>query len=402
MRTKLAAQLRSGAFLFGLVLAGGSLTGCASIDESLFGSSAAPATPASNTLAATSAAAPTSDETAASTQTDQSGENPDNGAAPAPAAAPAAAETGITLAAIQAGSDTGTTVGQTVQRLRGELSTLHDKIAADLAQYGTLKAASTQDTTTYQEAKSHIVIRLQVGTTKGNPELVNDWNTGQGALDSLTTNINSFASLGTDLATDAGRARTERDTINDSFSMAGAVDEDHRQLSELGQESAQLVGAIDQLQKLVTQNIQRQTAFVANERGSLASLETAIKNGELYSTTDVSASAAPPAGAVASAAPGNAIMTIKFDHAHVDFEKDLYAALNQALQAQPSASFRVEAVAPTKASASAMRTAQNEAQHHAQDVLKSMTEMGVPATRVGISSSTDPSISASEVRVYVK
>jgi hypothetical protein len=34
--------------------------------------------------------------------------------------------------------------------------------------------------------------------------------------------------------------------------------------------------------------------------------------------------------------------------------------------------------------------------------MRSMTDMGVPATRLGISSATDPSISASEVRVFVR
>ena len=35
----------------------------------------------------------------------------------------------------------------------------------------------------YQEAKAHITTRLQVGTTRGNPELVAEWNTAQGQLD---------------------------------------------------------------------------------------------------------------------------------------------------------------------------------------------------------------------------
>ena len=41
-------------------------------------------------------------------------------------------------------------------------------------------------------------------------------------------------------------------------------------------------------------------------------------------------------------------------------------------------------------------------QNNAQAVMHSMTEMGVPATRMAASSSTDPAITASEVRVYVR
>jgi hypothetical protein len=49
-----------------------------------------------------------------------------------------------------------------------------------------------------------------------------------------------------------------------------------------------------------------------------------------------------------------------------------------------------------------VQLAQTSARRHAQEVMRSMTDMGVPATRLGISSATDPSISASEVRVFVR
>jgi hypothetical protein len=365
------------------------LAGCGSIDDALFGSeSTAPA--AAPPAAQTSEATPSSD-----TATVASGEA-------APTAAPTNGEPGMTLAAIEPGSDTGTPVGKTVQQLRGELSTLHDKVATDLQQFNTLKAASVQDVTTYQEAKSHIVIRLQTGTTKGNPELVNEWNTAQSALDTLTGNINSFAALGTELTPDAGRAHTERDTISDAFNMAGAVDDDHHQLSALQQEANQMVDVLDHLTADVTRNVQRQTAFVANERGGLTRLADDIKNGELYATAEPATTATAAASPAATGTPASAIVTIRFAHAKVDFEQDLYAALNQTLKATPGATFQVVAVSPTRGSATAMQKAQSEAQHHAQDVLKSMTDMGVPAARVAISSSTDPAASATEVRVYAK
>jgi hypothetical protein len=39
---------------------------------------------------------------------------------------------------------------------------------------------------------------------------------------------------------------------------------------------------------------------------------------------------------------------------------------------------------------------------HARDVVRSLSDMGVPANRLNMSSSTDPGIGASEVRVYVR
>ena len=382
----------------GLGAAALGLAGCGTVDDALFGNQPAAPTPAAQTgqttaMPADAGAPASSTDTNTTTVTDTT----------APAPPPVASEPGITVAAIEPGSDTGTPVGQTVVRLRGELSTLRDKVAADAQQFGALKNTSLQDVTTYQEAKSHIIIRLQVGTTKGNPELVTSWNTAQSALDTLTANINAFAALGTDLTTDAGRAHTERDSINDAFNMAGGVDDDHRQLTVLQQEASQLVGVLDGLQSDATRSIQRQTAFVANERGGLTALRSDITNGELYVTTGMTQSSAVSQGTgAASGGPAQTVITIKFDHPKVEFEQDLYTALNQSLQTKPGASFQVVAVSPTGGSAAAMQKGQRDAQHHAQDVLKSMTDMGVPAARVGISSSTDPAVTAPEVRVLEK
>jgi hypothetical protein len=408
MRLSQAARTRLVALTLGLGSVGVGLAGCGTVDDALFGNQAAAPTPAAKTADAAPApdvGAPPSSDTAASTtsnpaapaaDTSQSADT--SSASAAPAVSPAN-DLGLTLGAIEPGADSTTPVGQNVTRLRGELSTLHDKVAADLQQYGTLKSAAVQDVTTYQEAKSHIVIRLQVGTTKGNPELVSAWNTAQSALDTLTGNINSFAALATEVTTDTGRGHTERDAIGDAFNMAGGTDEDHRQLTVLQQEAAQLVGILDRVQAEVTRNVQRQTVFVGHERTNLASLESDIKNGELYAGTQTAA----PAGMTADTGDaGKTVVTIKFDRAKVDFEQDLYTALNSALQAKPSASFRVVAVSPTGGSAAAVEKAQRDAQHHAQAVLKSMTDMGVPAARVGISSSTDPAVTSTEVRVYEK
>ena len=396
------ARARLAAFALGLGSAAFGMAGCASVDESLFGPP-----PAATHTASPTATAPAGDTAAAEApapaQAEAQPETTPENAAPPPAPVAAATDTGVQLAAIESGTDTGTPVGQTVQKLRGELSALHDKAVTDVQQYSALKGTAAQDLTAYQDAKSRIIIRLQLGTTKGNPQLVKQWNTGQSALDSMTGNINAFATLGTELTADAARAHSQRDTIAATFNMAGGVDEDHRQLTVLQQEAGDLAGALDRLQSDVARSVQRETLFLANERGSLASLAEAIKSGELYATTGMPAIArtASPNSA-AGMASEKAIATIRFDRARVNYEQDLYTALNQALQAKPGATFSVVAIAPTRGSAAAVQKAQAQTQRDAQTVLKSMSEMGVPSSRVSLTSATDPAASSPEVRVYAK
>jgi hypothetical protein len=328
---------------------------------------------------------------------------PSTGSTSGGALAGSAQSGSLTPVSIEAGSDTGTAVSHTIQGLRDELSGLNDKIVSAAQQLGELRNAAAQSAGAYHEAKAQITTRLEMGTTRGNPELVAQWNAAQSALDALTTNINSLNSVGSEIANDASRAHFVQDTIQATFNISGAVDEDHRQLSVLQDESGQTIVLIDRLLTEASADIQRQTAYVANERANLTTLASAIKNGEFYGTelgTPMMASVGAP---VSFATPtGAPLVTIKFDHENVAYQQILYTALAQALQSRPTSSFAVVAVSPTRGSAAAVQLAQTESQRHAQEVMRSMTDMGVPAARLAISSATDPGAGSSEVRVYVR
>jgi hypothetical protein len=183
--------------------------------------------------------------------------------------------------------------------------------------------------------------------------------------------------------------------------MSGGIDEDQRQLNVLADEASQTMIVSDRLKRDATQAIQRQTAYVANERGNLTMLANAIKAGEYMGTT----AGAPPAPMASAGAPppaGSPIVTIKFDRARVAYEKPLYSALSEALASQPKASFSVVGIAPARGTAAATHVAENSAQREANEVMRTMGSMGVPATRMDVSAATDPGVGTSEVRVYVK
>ena len=328
---------------------------------------------------------------------------PDAGAPPTGAYVPAASggmvpATTITPVNIDGGSDTGTAVNKTIQTIRSQVAGLQSKLSANAARLAELRNQGAGAASAYQEAKARITTRLQVGTTRGNPELVAEWNTAQGQLDALTTNINALNALGTDVTNDSSTAHYAQDQISATYAVSGAVDEDHRQLRLLEDQTAQTIVMIDRLLKEVSDGVQRQTAYVANERANLTTLAASIKSGELYGG---GMGAVSTLGGV-QAAGGSPLVVIKFDRPGVDYQQTLYAALNQTLQNRPSAGFQVVAVSPTRGSAASVQIAQSTARRHAQDVMRSMTDMGVPATRLAVASTTDPGATTSEVRVFVR
>ena len=332
-----------------------------------------------------------------------------NAAAPAPvatvASAPATAG-GVSVATIMPvnitpGADTGTAVNKTIQGIRSQLAGLETKLSSNAQRLSELRNNGAAAAGSYQLSKAQITTRLQVGTTKGNPELVAQWNAAQSSLDSLSGNINGLNALGTDVANDSSAAHFALNQIGATFNVSGAVDEDHRQLSLLQDETSQTLVMIDRLLTEVSEAVQRQTSYVASERGSLTVLSNSIKDGELYGGTP-GITQASATGGIQLASAGTPLVVIRFDRANVDYQQILYAALSQALQGRPNAGFEVVAVSPTRGTAASVQTTQTASARYAQDVMRSMTNMGVPATRMSVAAATDPGAASSEVRVFVR
>lgn len=373
------------------LVAGMGLSGCADVDSMLFGDSGSD----------TESAGPVSSGSPTSYSAPSYG---------TPGAPSVAAPTGghgtvaaVTPVSIEQGADTGTAVSKTVASVRGQVSGLQGTLTTNSQRYADLRSTGASAAATYYEARARITSRLQVGTTKGNPELVAEWNRAQAALDQLTANINSLNALGGAVAGDANTAHSALDQIAVTFNVSGAVDEDHRQLSVLQDETNQTIVLIDRLMTQVSADIQRQTAYVAAERANLTTLASAIKNGELYgadlSTPMYGAGKAGPRGYAAAGAP---LVTIRFDRTNPSYQQILYAAVTQALQSRPGASFSIVAVSPTRGTVTAVQLAQTAASRNAQAVMRSMTEMGVPASRLAVTSQTDPGVAGNEVRVFVR
>jgi TolA-binding protein len=373
--------LKKGLFLAFALTAGLSLTACSDVD-SLFGDESGGMSASDAPTAADAGAPPTAAMASSSMPA-------------APGAAPVATITPVT---IESGADTGTQVNKTIQSLRAQVAGLQGRLSANAGRLADLRNTGAGAAGAYQEAKAHITTRLQVGTTRGNPELVAEWNTAQGQLDALSANINGLNALGTEVSNDSSTAHYALDQISATFNVSGAVDEDHRQLQLLEDETSQTIVMIDRMLREVSDATQRQTAYVATERANLTTLAASIKSGDFFGGGVTGAIG----GGLQTASAGTPLVVVKFDHPDVDYQQILYAALNQALQNRPGASFQVVAVSPTRGTAASVQIAQTTARRHAQDVMRSMTDMGVPATRLNVASTTDPGATVSEVRVFVR
>jgi len=317
------------------------------------------------------------------------------------------------------GAPTGTFVGQKVVQLRSELSRLQGAITQHNGNLQQVRAQTVQNAQRYHGTVAAINARLQVGTTPGNPVLVNQWNQAQNELNQVGGDTAQLNSLANEVASDSTMASYMLESTRAAYGLSGAVDEDHRQLAILEDEVNRTVVLIDRLLNELSEDIARQTNYLNTERRNLTALSLAIKNGELYGGSLANrafGAQAPLAGAVpapaqSAALPGTAaspggerspLVVIRFDRPDVDYQQALFNAVSRALERQPSAMFDLVAVAPNRGSPARVALNSNTARRNAENVLRSLTDMGMPAGRVNLSAATSAEAQTNEVHIYVR
>jgi hypothetical protein len=96
------------------------------------------------------------------------------------------------------------------------------------------------------------------------------------------------------------------------------------------------------------------------------------------------------------------LVVIRFDRPNVEFEQALYTAVSRALERKPQAAFDLVAVAPASGTAADVARSANVARRNAENVLRSLTSMGLPASRVTLSAGTSGEAQTNEVHIYVR
>ena len=326
---------------------------------------------------------------------------------PQPILSPPLGSTNFAPPGVTPGQPTGTFVGQKVAQMRSELGQLQQSLVQRNSQLQSIRTAATNDSQQYHGTLAAVTTRLQRGTTPGNPILVNQWNQAQASLDRLAADIAAMSSLGNELAADSGMAAYLLQTARSTYALSGAIDEDHRQLSVLEDETNRTVVTIDRAQREVSEDVSRQTNYIGGERGNLTTLSLAIKNGELYGPSLAShayaglGSSALPSDRTGLTDGRTPLVVIRFDRADVPYQQALYSAVSKALERAPQAQF--DLVAVTAAQGNPGQTASNQTQslRNADRVMRTLTDMGLPASRVSTSSAS-AQLPTNEVRLYVR
>ena len=313
-----------------------------------------------------------------------------------------------------------TDVGRRAMAMREDVSKLGSSVGTRTGAMNQIRGETVQTAQRYQGLIAGINARLQVGTTPGNPIMQSQWNQASSELDRFGADIGRMSTLSNQVAADAATAAFLLESTRAAYSLSGAVEEDHKALATLEDEVNRTVVSIDRLLNELSEDIGRQSAYVSRERSNMTALSTAIKNGELYGTglgnrafaasapVDGSAprlgspNAAPGQNPAAAAAGNRPLVVIRFDRPNPAYEQALYTAVSRAIERRPEAVFDLVAVSPGRGNQAQVALASSNAKRQAETVMRSLTDMGLPANRVSLSASTSAQAQTNEVHLYVR
>ena len=312
---------------------------------------------------------------------------------------------------VTAGQATGTFVGAKVIELRDELKQLQAQIFEHNSELQKMRADLVSNSQRFHGTIAAVNARLQVGTTPGNPILVQQFKSAQSDLDRLAEDVATINRLAGRIGNTSTMSSFLSESAQAAFSVSGAIDEDHRQLAILEDEINRTDVLIDRLLTEVTNDVRRQTSYVATERSNLNLVSAGIKTGEIYGGSLINIAMANAGGAgnigVSAGLPVDTsgrrpLVVIRFDRDKVPYEKALYNAVSRVLKTQPNAVFDLVSVAPNMGGEARVALNSNKARRQSGNVLRTLIEMGMPPARIAVSAKTSSSARSNEVHLYLR
>ena len=308
----------------------------------------------------------------------------------------------------------GTFVGQKINPLKEDYLAVVEAFEMHRDSYEEVKSRVYGASTEFFGTVAAINTKLQLGTTPGNPVLVRQYDQAQSELDNIEEYLREINLLNQKVNADAGVVALLKSTLNKVLRLAGAIDQDHRQLEVLEDDTEKLEIDIARLINEITEEISRQAGFAKIENQNMLVMAVAIRNGEAMGTGILNRSFLA-AQALADAGPpdqqlevpqvnisGLPLVVIRFDDPDINYEKTLFDAIGTTVDKKSDATFGLVAVAPIGKNEGETRINSSKVKKYAERVLRSLVSFGLPSKKVALTAKTSGDVVVPEVHIYVQ
>jgi len=302
-----------------------------------------------------------------------------------------------------------TYVGQRILEMQEEFNKLDIDIKQGEDSFEELKFNGIKSAENYHSIVAAIAARLQIGTTPGNPILLNQYEQAQTELAEVGAQGQNLVDVGNQIALFSTRVSYLLEQARSAKKLRGAVDEDHRNLSSfqdtLKRRNVDVLRTLEDL----NETVRRRDIFLAAERRRLTQLATAISVGESFGLGLGSLGSLPAINNEEntelerrsenfSVSP-NPIAVFRINEQE-NYEQNLFGAISATLDKAPKSRFTLVAVSSSAGNPSEQAERAANARNDVSRLISSLVSMGMPVDRISVSSLSVANVENTEVRLY--
>ena len=302
-----------------------------------------------------------------------------------------------------------TYVGQRIIEMQEEFNKLDADIMQGEESFEKLKFDGIKSAENYHSIVAAIAARLQIGTTPGNPILLNQYEQAQTELGQVGAQGQNLVDVGNQIALFSTRVSYLLEQARSAKKLRGAVDEDHRNLSSfqdtLKRRNVDVLRTLEDL----NETVRRRDIFLAAERRRLTQLANAISVGESFGLGLGTLGSLPAINDNENPAQGrrsentnvspNPIAVFRINEQN-NYEQNLFGAISATLDKAPKSRFTLVAVSSSAGNPSEQAERAANARNDVSKLISSLISMGMPADRISVSSLSVANVENTEVRLY--
>ena len=303
-----------------------------------------------------------------------------------------------------------TYVGQRILEMQEEFDKLNADIKQGEANFEELKFNGIKSAENYHSIVAAIAARLQIGTTPGNPILLNQYEQAQTELSEVGAQGQNLVDVGNQIALFSTRVSYLLEQARSAKKLRGAVDQDHRNLSffqdTLKRRNVDVLRTLEDL----NETVRRRDIFLAAERRRLTQLANAISVGESFglglgalgslpAINDNESSSDQGRRSESISVSPNPIAVFRIDEQD-NYEQNLFGAISATLDKAPKSTFTLVAVSSSAGNPSEQAERAANARNDVSKLISSLISMGMPADRISVSALSAANVENTEVRLY--
>jgi hypothetical protein len=288
-----------------------------------------------------------------------------------------------------------TYVGQRILEMQEEFNKLDANIKQGENNFEELKFNGIKSAENYHSIVAAIAARLQIGTTPGNPILLNQYEQAQTELAEVGAQGQNLVDVGNQIALFSTRVSYLLEQARSAKKLRGAVDEDHRNLSSfqdtLKRRNVDVLRTLEDL----NETVRRRDIFLAAERRRLTQLANAISVGESFGLGLGTLGSLPAINDSDNSGQGrrsdnisvspNPIAIFRINEQN-NYEQNLFGAISATLDKAPKSKFTLVAVSSSAGNPSEQAERAANARNDVSKLISSLISMGMPADRISVSS----------------